>query len=383
MTILWIYNLPLKPEAGGTERITSLVAKGLSQRGYHCMDILVFHEQDGSMQYQGKPVDNLYAFLKENKVDVVINQIAYSTWLLNMFLAKGGAQWQQEGGKIISCLHFDPKNPSLLHLISCKRHKTWRDRLQQLKLMLLQPVYTRKRQKEEGRIYNYIYEHSDRMVALSARHFPYMHRVMRRAEYSRLAAINNPLTFDDIASPDILDEKKKVVLVCARMSEYHKRISLTLKAWVRLQEQCPIASEWTLKLVGEGSDLEGYKEYVRTRHIPNIRFEGQQSPEPYYHEAGMLLVTSSAEGWGLNITEGLQRGVVPVVMDNCPVFADMVEQGVNGYIVRDGSIGQFAATLAGLMKDTAQRRRMQQAALESAKRFGMAQTMDKWEELIG
>lgn len=27
MTLLWIYNLPLKPESGGTERITSLVAK--------------------------------------------------------------------------------------------------------------------------------------------------------------------------------------------------------------------------------------------------------------------------------------------------------------------------------------------------------------------
>ena len=45
MTLLWIYNLPLKPESGGTERITSLVAKGFSLRGYHCMDILVFDEQ--------------------------------------------------------------------------------------------------------------------------------------------------------------------------------------------------------------------------------------------------------------------------------------------------------------------------------------------------
>lgn len=31
MTILWIYNMPLVPEAGGTERITSLVAKGLTR----------------------------------------------------------------------------------------------------------------------------------------------------------------------------------------------------------------------------------------------------------------------------------------------------------------------------------------------------------------
>ena len=28
-TILWMYNMPLVPEAGGTERITSLIRNGL------------------------------------------------------------------------------------------------------------------------------------------------------------------------------------------------------------------------------------------------------------------------------------------------------------------------------------------------------------------
>lgn len=115
MTFLWIYNLPLKPESGGTERITSLVAKGFALRGHYCMDILVFDEHNGMMSYRSEPVVDLYGFLKEHGVDVVINQIAYSNWLLDTFLDKGGEKWRQEGGKLISCLHFDPKNLSLLH----------------------------------------------------------------------------------------------------------------------------------------------------------------------------------------------------------------------------------------------------------------------------
>lgn len=90
MTLLWIYNLPLKPESGGTERITSLVAKGFSLRGYHCMDILVFDEHTGMMSYRSESIVDLYGFLKKHKVDIVINQIAYSKWLLDMFLDKGG-----------------------------------------------------------------------------------------------------------------------------------------------------------------------------------------------------------------------------------------------------------------------------------------------------
>lgn len=137
MTILWIYNQPLIPEAGGTERITSLVAKGLSERGYRCLGILEFKESDWSMTYNDKPVDNLYNFLKANNVDVVINQIAYAKWLLEAFLANGGNQWHAEGGRIISCLHFDPCNPSYIQLLRSQERLSIKDHINIIKHTIL------------------------------------------------------------------------------------------------------------------------------------------------------------------------------------------------------------------------------------------------------
>ncbi len=384
MTILWIYDQPLRPEAGGTERITALVAKGLTQRGHRCLGILLFDARSASMSWNGEPVTDLYSFLKQHEVDIVINQIAYHRWLLDAFLQRGGAQWKQEGGRLISCLHFDPRNPSLAHLLACNPHKRWKDWLLLFRARLLQPWYTRKQQQNEGAIYNHIYEHSDCLVALSAAHFPYMRKVMKRAEsdYGRLVAINNPLTFDDISSPDILQEKKNIVLVCARMSEYHKRISLVLKTWERLQKRCPAAADWTLKLVGDGPDLPAYKEYAHRRRIPRIQFEGQQSPEPYYREARILLVTSSAEGWGLTITEALQRATIPVVMNSSPVFADLITEGSTGFLTPDGDIPTFTHTLAHLMAHSALMQETALNALNAAPRFSFARTMDRWEAML-
>ena len=379
MTILWIYNLPLKPEAGGTERITSLVAKGLSLRGHHCMDILVFDEHTGTMNYRSESILDLYRFLKEHRVDVVINQIAYSSWLLDMFLNKGGEKWRKEGGKIISCLHFDPKNPSYLYWLKSKYHKTWMDWLQIAKATMFQKYYTLRQEQNEGSIYNHIYEHSDYFVALSPTHFPYLRKVMKRSEYQRLIAINNPLTFDNISTPEILQKKKNIVLVCARMSEYHKRISLILKTWKLLQKKYPIADNWTLKIVGEGSDLDNYRKYVRTKRITHLQFEGQQSPEAYYQEASLLLLTSSAEGWGLTITEGLQRGVVPIVMNSSPVFNEMIRDNIDGFITPNNNINLFAEKIACLMTDAKLRKKMQLTALKSAETFSLENTMDKWE----
>lgn len=381
MNILWIYNLPLIPEAGGTERITSILSNGFSMRGHNSLGVLVFEEQTGDMVFGTSPVVNLYEFLRENSVDIVINQIAYADWLLKLFLQKGGRRWHREGGCIVSCLHFDPQNPSLLYLLNGKVRKNVYDYLMVFKAFVFQKYYKRKQQKQERNIYNYIYENSDWFVVLSGTHFPYLYKVMARPEYKRLVAISNPLTFEDISGSEILETKKKVVLVCARMSEYHKRISIILRAWKVIQMKKE-ANDWVLILLGEGPDLQRYKDFVLENRLSNVRFEGRQSSEPYYRQASILLLASCSEGWGLAITEGLQRAVVPVVMNSCPVFQEIIQDGYNGYLTPNNNINLYTDRLFHLMSDPLMLRQMQLNALESAKNFSLDKTMDKWIELV-
>lgn len=382
MNILWIYNMPLVPQAGGTERITSLVAKGLRKLGHDCMDILVFNQNDDAITYNGLTVGDLYTFLAENHIDVVINQIAYSKWLLRKFLAQGGDRWRNEGGKIISCLHFDPKPTSDLYYMRCVRNKGLRDYFNVVKSAVLYPYYKKRQKKKTGEIFNWVYDNSDWFITLSETHFPYFKKVTRRNDYSRLKAINNPLTFDDISDASILDEKRKVILVCSRMDEYQKRISLVLKAWKKIQTY-PESNGWTLKILGTGPDLDRYKEYSRRHRLANIQFEGRQTPEPYYREADIFLMTSiGIEGWGLTLTESLQRGVVPVVMNTCSVFSDIITNDYNGVLTPGNSLESFIKQVRLLISDKRRLRDMQNNALNSATRFTLAKTMEKWAEII-
>lgn len=143
-----------------------------------------------------------------------------------------------------------------------------------------------------------------------------------------------------------------------------------------------VAHNWTLLLLGDGPDLERYKNYVCLNKIPNVKFEGQQSPEPYYRTASIMLLTSSAEGWGLTITESLQRGVVPVVMNSSPVFEDMIQDGINGFITPNNNIRMFKNKVMKLMTDAVVLRNMQLAALASAEAFSLEKTMVKWDKII-
>ncbi|MDE6160619.1 MAG: glycosyltransferase, partial [Muribaculaceae bacterium] len=181
--------------------------------------------------------------------------------------------------------------------------------------------------------------------------------------------------------PGIIRHKKKVALICARMNGYQKRISLALKAWEQIQKH-GIAEEWTLKIVGTGPDLEEYKELVAQKNIKNIQFCGRRNPEPYYDEASIFLMTSGPEGWGLTLTESLQNGVVPVVMNTSPVFEDIITNGYNGFLTRGSRIGDFIKHVLILMEDRRRLEAMQQNALNSASRFTLASTMQKWRGII-
>ena len=121
---------------------------------------------------------------------------------------------------------------------------------------------------------------------------------------------------------------------------------------------------------------------VMKRGIVDIEFLGQQSPKSFYENGAILLMASSAEGWGLAITEGLQNGVVPVVMDSSPVYSDIIQNGYNGILTPDNDVKAFAKAVIWLISDDEQRRKMQINALESAMRFTSEKTIEKWSEAL-
>lgn len=374
--------MPLDPEAGGTERVTSLVAKGLQSRGHNCLGMLVLNENTGEISYEGKEIEDLYSFLEGLKVDIVINQIAYSEWLLQMFLDKGGNKWYENGGKIISCLHFDPKPAPDFHYFRSLKNKTAREWINLAKSWVFRKYYENRQNIRRGEIFNWIYDCSDYFVTLSPQHFKYIKSVTNRDDYGKLRAINNPLTFDGILDKSLLEQKKKVVLVCSRMDEYQKRISAVLKAWKKIQNT-PESEGWSLKILGTGPSLEEYKRYVRKNNLENVLFEGRQSPEKYYREASIFLMTSvGIEGWGLTLTESIQCGVVPVVMNTCVVYGDIIADSYNGYLSHPNDADDLVRYVRKLMADEDLLTKMQSNALESAGRFNLQSTIDKWEEII-
>lgn len=382
MNIVWIYDQPIIPNKGGSERVTYLVSQGLKSVGIKTIDFLIFNKKAKSINTNdNKPITDLYAYLKENEVDLIINQIGYASWILHLFLQKGGEQWKHQGGKIISVMHFSPIfPPNSPHLLL----KEWKNlslfrKIKRIIRILLLPYENKQITHFHQESYKYIYDNSDAYVLLSKQHFSNFIDLSKINNTSKLYAISNPLTYDTSTLKINLPDKKKKIIIVSRLDEEQKRISFSLKAWKKIQNQCP---QWTLEIIGTGDDEGYYKDMVQKMKLKQIIFHGHQEPLPFYKEASILLFTSPQEGWGLTLTEAMECGVVPIVMDSCPVFKEILNNGECGILTKDRDIKQFSNCIISLTSNEALRMNLAQKCIEFSKTFELNKIIDKWEKLI-
>lgn len=379
MNILFIYDSPLIEQKGGTERATSLVMKELERRGHKCTGFLHFNQNNPNEYFlNGNRINSLTEFLEINNIDIVVNQIAFHSWLLKEFLLHGGNEWRKKGGKIISFMHFDPSPDTPMKIVDLLRYFSKRSLISKLKrliLLLYLPILRTKISLITKESYKYIYNESDAYVVMSANYIKSFKQIAHLSKTDKISVITNMLTFDRVANPNTLREKENIILVVSRLDEKQKRISIILDIWKRAN-----IKDWKLQIIGTGKDEDYYHDIVRNNNIKNVVFLGHQSPLPFYQKAKIFLMTSPKEGWGLTITESMQNGVVPVVLNTSSVFKDIIIDGKTGFLAKDKK--QMINIINSLTSNNNLLLEIARNALSDISRFSSERVGNDWQKLI-
>jgi glycosyltransferase involved in cell wall biosynthesis len=94
---------------------------------------------------------------------------------------------------------------------------------------------------------------------------------------------------------------------------------------------------------------------------PRIRMlgyvEGKNLPA-VYADVDALVLPSLYEPWGLVVHEGLANGLPVIVTDQVGSADDLVESGVNGYVVPAGSVEAFGAAMRDLASWSQEQRQL-------------------------
>jgi glycosyltransferase involved in cell wall biosynthesis len=110
-----------------------------------------------------------------------------------------------------------------------------------------------------------------------------------------------------------------------------------------------------LRLRAEGLALDG-----------SLAFLGRRSDvDDLLARARVFVLTSRSEGLSIALAEAMAAGAVPVVA-RVGELGDLVRDGVNGYLVTPGRVGDYADRAADLLADDELRARLSRAAVEAS-----------------
>jgi glycosyltransferase involved in cell wall biosynthesis len=190
-----------------------------------------------------------------------------------------------------------------------------------------------------------------------------------------IRVINNPVPMQSVTVP--LDQRPLDVLFVGRLDP-QKGIHHLLSAFLKIVQLEP---KVILKIIGEGhleNELRILTEKLGLTH--SVSFLGYQSDvSPFYRQARLTLLSSLYEGFPNVLIESISHGT-PVVSFDCPSGpAEIVQDGVNGFLVRLGDERAFAEkVIEGLRAGTFN----SETVRESSLRFGINAIGDQYEKAI-
>ena len=161
--------------------------------------------------------------------------------------------------------------------------------------------------------------------------------------------------------------EKRIVFVGRYTKQ--KDFDSLLKIWSLIYSR---HQDWTLDIYTDG---EIYAPGVRFfMPVANIMEK--------YIDSSILLLTSLFEPFGLVLPEAMSCGL-PVVSFDCPYGpADIITDGVDGFLIKNLDVQAFVDRVCQLIEDKDLRVRMGQAAIKSSQRYRADLIMPKWKELF-
>jgi len=157
----------------------------------------------------------------------------------------------------------------------------------------------------------------------------------------------------------------------------HKGVHILIDAFKQLNHK-----NINLHIVGGGLDAEKFKRMAGTDS--RIVFHGFVPEEELvllYKKAHIMVVPSIwYETFGRIIIESFKYGT-PVVASNIGGIPEIIENGSNGLLFEPGNIGELKDTLAGLIENPSELRRLSEGAFQSVKKYDINEYIVKLQEI--
>lgn len=214
------------------------------------------------------------------------------------------------------------------------------------------------------------------MVCLTARQQDHLHR---RYPGLPLRVVHHPAPTPPRPVRTESARPRKMIFL-GRLAE-QKRLDHLVAVLERVATRVP---DVTLEVYGRGTGEHEFSDALRERGlIDRVIFRGfTHDALSAFAGARVAVMTSWYEGLPLTLTEAMSVGTPWVAYDLNYGPAEVIRDGLDGYLVPPGDIDRFAARVSRLLTDDDLARRMSTAAREVSARFTRERYRREWLEVL-
>ena len=172
----------------------------------------------------------------------------------------------------------------------------------------------------------------------------------------------------------------KIITIC-RIDRV-KSIERSITIFKKIQKY---ASDWTWEIYGEGDEqyLNELTTMVDKEGLSNFYFRGFiKEPNNVYKEAAIYACTSLYEGLPVSLLEA-KSWHIPIISFDCKTGpSEIIMNNINGYLIDEGNVDEFACLLKKLIIDDYLRMEFSRHSYENIEKFSKDHITNKWVELF-
>lgn len=173
---------------------------------------------------------------------------------------------------------------------------------------------------------------------------------------------------------------ESVKLLYAGRVSMEKRLDLLIETLAELKHL-----NWKLQIVGEGPLLKNLKrQVIRNELVERIEFSSWKRREELvkiYQQADVFVFPSTSEGMPNVVLEAMACGL-PVITSRIPGCEELVEDGVNGFLIEPLNKDQLKAALIKLISSPEQRGQLGEQSISKAKAYSWERVGQSYFELL-
>lgn len=196
-------------------------------------------------------------------------------------------------------------------------------------------------------------------------------------ELDNIRVIPNPVT----TATNLQSDCSARQVIAVGRYDPQKGFDRLIDAWQIVARQHP---SWQLRIYGEGSLRPSLQKQIDDLGITDVcTLEPTVSNiTEKYSESSIFVLSSRFEGFGMVIVEAMTCGV-PAVSFACPCGPrDIIQDGVDGFLVENGDIEGLAEKICHLIEHDEERKEMGRLAGLHAQRYQMKHIAQQWRELF-